>query len=208
MAAERDAEGCRVFRTLLQGERTKPYPVRQAVMQSSLVVHDVLDDPRCRRPADDHEHVLLLPDQHLVVPEVLEGRYELRARRIHPGHLVDEHDLASGRRRSDQLRKPRKRIKPACEPRALPIPVLHERSAKRIQLIAQGSVANARVVEGKLIRELLPNQICLADATPAIYDNKLRLGTRQIPVQRLDFFFSAYHKPTFSLKTADSIPHF
>ena len=139
---------------------------------------------------------------------VAEGRHKLRARRIHPGHLVDEHDLASGRRRCDQLRKPRKCVKPAREPRAFPIPVLHERSAKRIQLIAQGSVANARVVEGKLIRELLPNQICLADATPAIYDDKLRIGTRQIPVKRLDFFFSAYHKPTFSIKTEDIIPYF
>ena len=47
--------------------------VNETVVKTSLVVHYVLYNPGSRRPANNHEDITFLPDEHLVVPEILEG---------------------------------------------------------------------------------------------------------------------------------------
>ena len=65
----------------------------QAVMQPTLVVHDVLDNPGRSASADDEEKIgLCIPP---VVPEMFKGRNEIAPFRGHAGQFVDEHHLLS-----------------------------------------------------------------------------------------------------------------
>ena len=79
-------------------------------MKTANVIVNLVQDPGGGRTADDEQDVFT--HRTPAVPEMVKRRKEVRARRVHPGTLVKEHDLPSLRLPLQQILKKMKGSKP------------------------------------------------------------------------------------------------
>ena len=60
-------------------------------MKASVIIDNLIDDPRSGRPTDDKQNVFSCRSP--IVPEVFESGEEVRFMRIHPREFVEEDDF-------------------------------------------------------------------------------------------------------------------
>ena len=160
-------------------------------MEPALVSDDLPDDPRRGRAAHDEKDVLAARGP--AVPEVLQRGHEVRARRVEPRHLVDEHDLPAGGTALQQALQLLERGIPVPERRTVPEPERAQRRAELPELDRERSPGQARVNERERFGERLLHEERLADAAPSVHGDKFRAGRLRGVQQFILFFLPAQH---------------
>ena len=110
LARIREILSARILFALRERKGEHFYARSHAIVQSSPIAVDLLDDPRCCRPAGNQKDVFARSCPP--VPKTLKRRQKTGLRRIHPGHFVYKNDLTPFRHPFQHQLQPMERLQP------------------------------------------------------------------------------------------------
>ena len=140
-------------------------------MQAAAVFQDVLYNPGSGRCTNNQKDIL--PVACHCVPEVFKGGNEVGLRGLHPRRLVQKYHFLLAVRAVDEHLQGIKSLIPVRELGTIREPLLDKGCTETPELYLERFFGDTGVLEREVIIKHFPHEECLANASAAIYGNKL-----------------------------------